>query len=203
MSQWLPFILFVLAASVTPGPTNLLILGSAARFGLPLALAIALGASVAASTMLLVVGLGLGGLLLRSPLLQLAMTWVGVAWISFMAWRLMQHHPATLQTASVDRRQGLLQGAGLQLVNPKTWLMSLSVSAIFLDGANTLASVGQYALLFLLLSTPCLMLWGLLGAGSAHLLGKPSRVLLFNRLMALLLLASAWLPALLAGKFSN
>ncbi len=51
--------------------------------------------------------------------------------------------------------------------------------------------------LFLLVSTPCLLSWGLLGAGSARLLRQPSRLLLFNRAMALLLLASVWLPLLM------
>ncbi|MDP9939200.1 LysE family translocator [Ectopseudomonas alcaliphila] len=85
MNQWLPFILFASVASITPGPTNLLILGSAARFGLSIALAIAVGASLGASLMLLVVGLGLGELLARAPLLQTVMAWAGAVWISWMA----------------------------------------------------------------------------------------------------------------------
>ena len=96
MNQWLPFILFASVASITPGPTNLLILGSAARFGLSIALAIAIGASLGASIMLLVVGLGLGELLAHAPLLQTAMTWAGAAWISWMACKLMRTDAAGL-----------------------------------------------------------------------------------------------------------
>ncbi len=197
MSQWLPFILFASVASITPGPTNLLILGSAARFGLSIALAIAVGASLGASVMLLVVGLGLGELLGRAPLLQTAMTWAGAAWISWMACKLMRRDAAGLDERTIDRRQGFVQGAGLQLINPKTWLMTVSVTAIFLDGQASLAVVTSYAALFLLVSTPCLVAWGVLGAGGARLLRQPPRLLLFNRCMALLLLASVWLPLLL------
>ncbi|MBG0839700.1 LysE family translocator [Ectopseudomonas toyotomiensis] len=196
MNQWLPFILFASVASITPGPTNLLILGSAARFGLSIALAIALGASLAASLMLLVVGLGLGEILARAPLLQTAMTWAGATWISWMACKLMRAEAAGLDQRSVDRRQGFAQGAGLQLINPKTWLMTVSVTAIFLDGQASFGAVASYATLFLLVSTPCLLAWGLLGIGSAHLLRQPTRLLLFNRCMAALLLASVWLPLL-------
>jgi threonine/homoserine/homoserine lactone efflux protein len=197
MNQWLPFLLFAAVASITPGPTNLLILGSAARFGLSLALAIAIGASLAASLMLLVVGLGLGELLARAPLLQTAMTWAGAAWISWMACKLMRRDAAGLEDRPIDRRQGFVQGAGLQLINPKTWLMSVSVTAIFLGGNTSLGFVAGYAALFLLVSTPCLAAWGLLGVGGARLLRQPARLLLFNRAMALLLLASVWLPLLL------
>ncbi|MFI7868376.1 LysE family translocator [Ectopseudomonas khazarica] len=197
MNQWLPFILFASAASITPGPTNLLILGSASRFGLPIALTIALGASLGASLMLLVVGLGLGELLARTPLLQTAMTWAGAAWISWMACKLMRRDAAGIEARPIERRQGFVQGAVLQLINPKTWLMTLSVTAIFLDGQASPSRVTIHAALFLLVSTPCLLSWGLLGAGSARLLRQPSRLLLFNRAMALLLLASVWLPLLM------
>lgn len=196
MSQWLPFILFASVASITPGPTNLLILGSAARFGLSIALTIAVGASLSASLMLLVVGLGLGELLARAPLLQTAMSWAGAGWISWMACKLMRAETTGLDERSVDQRQGFVQGAGLQLINPKTWLMTVSVTAIFLDGQASLGAVMGYATLFLLVSTPCLMAWGLLGIGSARLLQRPARLRLFNRCMALLLLTSVWVPLL-------
>lgn len=196
MNQWLPFILFASVASITPGPTNLLILGSAARFGLSIALAIAVGASLSASLMLLVVGLGLGELLARAPLLQTAMTWAGAAWISWMACKLMRAEAAGLDERRVDQRQGFIQGAGLQLINPKTWLMTVSVTAIFLDGQASFGAVASYAALFLLVSTPCLLAWGVLGVGGARLLRQPARLLLFNRCMAVLLLASVWLPLL-------
>lgn len=194
MNQWLPFILFASVASITPGPTNLLILGSAARFGLSIALAIAVGASLSASLMLLVVGLGLGELLARAPLLQTAMTWAGAFWISWMACKLMHAEAAGLDERRVDQRQGFIQGAGLQLINPKTWLMTVSVTAIFLDGQASFGAVASYAALFLLVSTPCLLAWGVLGTGGARLLRQPARLLLFNRCMAVLLLASVWLP---------
>lgn len=196
MNQWLPFILFASVASITPGPTNLLILGSAARFGLAIALSIAIGASLSASLMLLVVGLGLGELLAHAPLLQTAMSWAGAAWISWLACKLMRRDAADLHQRSVDQRQGFVQGAGLQLINPKTWLMTLSVTAIFLDGQASFGAVASYATLFLLVSTPCLLAWGLLGIGSARLLQRPARLRLFNRCMALLLLTSVWLPLL-------
>lgn len=196
MNQWLSFVIFASVASITPGPTNLLILGSAARFGLSIALAIAVGASLTASLMLLVVGLGLGELLARAPLLQTTMSWAGAVWISWMAGTLMRTEVASLGERGVDQRQGFVQGAGLQLINPKTWLMTVSVTAIFLDGQASFGAVASFATLFLLVSMPCLLAWGLLGIGSARLLRRPASLRLFNRCMALLLLASVWVPLL-------
>lgn len=44
MSQWLPFVLFAFVASITPGPTNILVLSNSSRFGLLAALPIIFGA---------------------------------------------------------------------------------------------------------------------------------------------------------------
>jgi len=41
-------------------------------------------------------------------------------------------------------------------------------------------------------SLPCMTLWALLGVGSARAFGKPQAFIRMNRLLAVLLLASAW-----------
>lgn len=48
-SQWLPFLLFAFVASITPGPTNLLVFSNSARFGWSAALPIMLGGCGAAA----------------------------------------------------------------------------------------------------------------------------------------------------------
>nr|MCQ3986206.1 LysE family translocator [Klebsiella pneumoniae] len=40
MSQLLPFMLFTFVASITPGPTNILVLSNSSRFGLGAAMPI-------------------------------------------------------------------------------------------------------------------------------------------------------------------
>ena len=56
MSSWLPFTLFAFVASITPGPTNLLILAQSSRRGWQHALPAVFGASLAAAMIVLVVG---------------------------------------------------------------------------------------------------------------------------------------------------
>ena len=55
----LPFMLFAFVASITPGPTNILVLSNSARYGLKAALPIILGACVAAAGIVLAVALPL------------------------------------------------------------------------------------------------------------------------------------------------
>ena len=56
----LPFLLFAFVASITPGPTNILVLSNSARHGLAAAVPIIFGACASAATIVLLVGSGAG-----------------------------------------------------------------------------------------------------------------------------------------------
>lgn len=192
MSQILPFVLFAFVASITPGPTNLLILSNSARYGLTGALPFVLGACAGAAGLILLVGLGLGELLLHYPMLQRGMAWAGVLWISWLAWQLFRSAPGGIQTGAAVKRLGMIDGAGLQLVNPKTWMMALSVVSLFTGMGADAGHYGTYALVFFLVALPCLGAWAFLGRGAVILFGSGDAMRRFNRGMALLLLISAW-----------
>ena len=193
MSQsLLPFILFALVSSISPGPTNLLILAHGARQGLRASLAPMFAACGAAAAIVLVVGLGLGEALLRHPLAQQAMSWAGVLWLSWLAWRMLRSAGEPLATAG-GKPFGAVSAALLQVVNPKVWMMAVAVIGVF--AAPTLP-VWQLALVFLLMAVPCMAVWAMLGVGSARWLQAPGRLLWFNRGLAGLLLVSAWAAVL-------
>ncbi|MGC8115249.1 LysE family translocator [Metapseudomonas otitidis] len=188
-----PFALFAFVASITPGPTNLLVLGNAARFGLRRVWPIVLGACSAATAVLALVGLGLGEVLLRLPALQLAMKVAGFAWLCWLAWGLYRSAGSDLGP-DAGRPLGVAGAMGLQLVNPKVWMTALVVMGVYLPGAGDLAiRVLLLALVFLLVSLPCMGAWALLGAGSARLLPGHRAQRRFNRAMAVLLFLSACL----------
>ena len=199
MQSLLPFLIFAFVASITPGPTNILVLGHGARFGLRGTLPLVLGASLAAALIVLLVGLGLGEALQRYPRVQQAMSLLGALWLSWLAWQLLRSAAQSFEAASATHRElGPLGAALLQLVNPKVWMMAVAVVSVFAAGsADKAVRVAQLSLVFLLMTLPCMSAWALLGAGSARLLQSPQRVRRFNQLLAILLLASTWLALLL------
>lgn len=67
LSTLLPFMLFAFVASITPGPTNILVLSNSARFGFRATLPIILGACAGAALLVLVVGSGFGQSLVQLP----------------------------------------------------------------------------------------------------------------------------------------
>ncbi|HDS1679752.1 TPA: LysE family translocator [Pseudomonas putida] len=193
MSQsLLPFILFALVASISPGPTNLLMLAHGAREGMRASLVPILAACGAAAAVVLLVGLGLGELLIRHPLAQQAMSWAGVIWLSWLALRMLRSAGEPLDT-SAGKTFGPLSAASLQVVNPKVWMMAVAVIGVF---AAPSLPVWQLALVFLLIALPCMAAWAVLGVASARWLQAPGRLLWFNRGLAGLLLVSAWAAVL-------
>ncbi|WP_315809055.1 LysE family translocator [Pseudomonas sp. C9-3] len=197
LGQWLPFVLFAFVASITPGPTNLLIFSNSARFGWSAALPIMFGGCVAAAALVLAVGSGLGEVLASAPLVQQAMSVAGVLWLSWLAWQIFRSPPANLARDTDTARLGALGAAALQLVNPKTWMMALAVISVYAGhGVDRLDRVQLLSLLFFLVSIPCTAIWAGLGIGSQRLL-SPRQMQRLNQLMAILLLVSAWAGALL------
>lgn len=193
MSQsLLPFILFALVASISPGPTNLLMLAHGAREGMRASLVPILAACGAAAAVVLLVGMGLGELLMRHPLAQRAMSWAGVLWLSWLALRMLRSAGEPLDTSS-GSTFGPLSAASLQVVNTKVWMMAVAVIGVF---AAPSLPVWQLALVFLLIALPCMAAWAALGVGSARWLQAPGRLLWFNRGLAGVLLVSAWAAVL-------
>jgi threonine/homoserine/homoserine lactone efflux protein len=193
----LPFLLFAFVASITPGPTNILILSNSARFGFFAALPIIVGACASAATLVLLVGTGAGTSLSEWPMLQTLMQWAGVAWLTYLAWQIFCAPAVAIAVENTEKGLGLLGAVSLQWINPKTWMMALAVVSVFAGaGENRLVHVVYLSLAFFLISLPCLGVWALLGAGSARWLRSPRAMQRFNRCMGLLLLGSAWLSVL-------
>ena len=194
LSTLLPFALFAFVASITPGPTNILVLSNSARYGLRAALPIILGACAGAAGIVLIVGSGFGESLIHLPKVQATLQWVGVAWLSYLAWQIFSAPAQAVERDASHKRLGLLGAASLQLVNPKTWMMALAVVSVFAGTeADRTLRVMYLALLFFVIAIPCMCAWAVLGVSAARFFRSPLSMQRFNRCMAGLLLVSTWL----------
>lgn len=104
------------------------------------------------------------------------------------------HHPeAHLASVEYLKPLGWLQGAGLQLVNPKAWMMALSSIAIFsLPDTNGLGHISWLAIIFFIVAVPCQLCWSWLGQSASLLSRFPSWETRINRLLVLSLLGVVW-----------
>ncbi|XHF33571.1 LysE family translocator [Pseudomonas chlororaphis] len=197
MESLLPFLLFSFVASITPGPTNILVMSHSSRRGLTATVPIIFGACVSAALVVLVVGLGVGETLLRYPRVQQAMAWAGVLWLSWLAWQIFRSTPPSLESStSNDDGFNVFGAAGLQLINPKVWMMAVAVVSVFGGNGDDSARMLLLSAVFLMVCLPCMTAWALLGVGSARFFGSPRAFRRMNAGLAFLLLLSAWLTVL-------
>jgi threonine/homoserine/homoserine lactone efflux protein len=197
MEQFLPFMLFAFVSSITPGPTNILVMTNTSRYGWVGVGPMVLGACGGAAALVLLVGTGIGDVLARHQGVQAAMSWLGIAWLTWMAWQIFRAPAKAIdptQTENKGPRLGLIGAASLQLVNPKTWMMALVVVSVFAGTeADRGLRVAYLSLLFFLIAIPCMTAWAWLGVGAARFCQSPVSMQRFNRSMALLLLVSTWM----------
>ncbi|MBV1789043.1 LysE family translocator [Marinobacterium sp. D7] len=193
----LSFSLFALIASATPGPTNVLALSNGSRFGTLGTLPFVIGASFGASAILLLTASGLTAALQGYPLLSRLPAWLGTLWLSWMAWKLYQA-PAIDREAHCAKAQARwYQGALMQLVNPKTWIMALTASSLFAPvDSSALSHNLLLALIFFVVTLPCIAAWAWLGEGSGRLLRTEAQQQQLNRVLAVLLVVSVWFALL-------
>ncbi|MGY4003443.1 LysE family translocator [Aeromonas sanarellii] len=179
---------FALAMSISPGPVNLVALGTGARYGFPASLRHVVGATMGFILLLLLMGLGLGGALSRWPLVAGVLHWGGVLFLCYLAWQLL------VDSGRVEGVDGgppaFWYGALMQWLNPKAWLAaSMGMGAYGVAGG-----VGQIVLftaLYLVICLVSIACWAYAGSRLQGWLIAPRRLRWFNRAMALLLLLSA------------
>ena len=189
-----PFTLFAIAGSFTPGPNNIMLTASGANFGFRRTLPHIMGICIGFPLMVTAVGLGLGKLFEEVPVIHSVLKLAGSAYLLWLAWRVAQ-------AGSVDRPDpgarplSFLQAAAFQWVNPKAWIMAMgAISTFTLAGHEMLPQVLMIAAIFTIVSVPSATVWTLLGIGIARLLTSPVALRLFNLGMgALLALSVVWI----------
>ena len=189
MSLYLSMAAFALAASITPGPVNILVLSSGVQYGFRPSLRLVFGATAGFCLLLLLIGLGLHQLLEAFPHLTTIIQWAGVAFLVFMAWKLFSSS-GELGKGDTNSGPSALTGAVMQWVNPKAWLASIAgMGAYAANGSTSL--IWEFTAIYFVICFGSIACWAYAGAFLSRFLGEPARIRLFNRVMAGLLAASA------------
>lgn len=195
---WLAFAGFALAASITPGPNNVMVAASAANHGLARTLPHIAGIAFGFSLMLIVAGFGLAAPLVAFPAAQGVLRWVGALWLLMLAYKIAVATAPKEGAASPPL--GFKGGALFQLVNPKAWLLVLGVSTAWIAAERPVApQIAFVVVVFAAVTLPSSLAWAGLGAASGRILNSPARLRAFNVTMAVLLVASM-IPILLGDQ---
>ncbi len=121
MTALLPMIVFFASQVGTPGPANMALMATGARFGLRPALPFVAGVAVGKQFIIWPIGFGLMGVLSAYPLVFTALKFASAAYIIFLAWRVANLRLNT--DAAVQDAPGFAAGLIVHPLNPKAWAM--------------------------------------------------------------------------------
>ena len=199
------------AMSFTPGPNTTLATALAANHGLRRALPFVCSVPLGWGVLLSVCALGLGTMLLAMPMLTWAIKGAGALYMLWLAAKLtglklqLKQKPVkinrdlTPNSFLIDSSQtviGFWQGAVLQFVNIKAWMLALAIVGGWIagrpDAGLRFATVLPVMLLFAFASN---LAYALMGSLLQNWLAGPNesgrRRVAFNRVMAAVLVATA------------
>ena len=188
MSLILSMAAFALAASITPGPVNIVALSSGAQYGFRASQRHVAGATLGFVLLLVLMGLGLHEVLKLWPSLTRVVQLAGVAFLLFMAWKLASDD-GQLNAKDAARAPSMLYGAVMQWLNPKAWLACVAGMGLFVADGDA-RQVWLFASLYLVICYLSVACWAYAGTFLRRYLSNAQGMRLFNRSMAALLVAS-------------
>ena len=193
--EFTALLILTLAMSFSPGPNTTLATALAANHGIRRTLPFICAVPVGWAALLAVCSLGIGALVLAVPLLGWAVKLVGMAYLLWLAWKIARSHSLS-QAAAAPLQVTFWQGAALQFVNIKAWMLALAIVSGWIAGRTNpglrFAVVLGVMLVFAFASNLSYALAGsLLRDWLAGPAGSGRRLMWFNRAMAAVLVATA------------
>ena len=180
----LSFAVFAASQVGTPGPANMALLATGARFGFRTALPFVAGVALGKQFVIWPVGFGLMELADRAPWVFETLKWASAAYIIWLAWKVAN---LRLNTNAEARAPGFAAGLIVHPLNPKAWAMIVAGFTGFVapgtDPLYATATIGGILLLCQLVLHP---IWTLAGDRIARTLaGTPAEPYLMYTLAAL------------------
>ena len=187
-------LLLATATSFTPGPNTTLSTALAANRGLRGALHFVLAVPVGWGLLFTLSAAGLGSLVMAAPTLRWAIVLGGVGYLLWLARRLWGSGQLG-QDDAARMDVSFAEGVLLQFLNIKAWMLSLSIVAGWVAGQPDIferyTRILPLMLGFAFFSN---FTYALVGSMLRQWLAQGRRLLMFNRLMALTLVAtSLWI----------
>lgn len=117
----LPLIIFAASQVGTPGPANMALMATGARFGFRAALPFVVGVALGKQLIIWPVGFGLMELSARAPWVFETLKYVSALYIIWLAWKVANLRLST--DVGEARAPGFAAGLIVHPLNPKAWAM--------------------------------------------------------------------------------
>ena len=192
----LPLFGFLFAASMTPGPNNLLLAASGVRFGFIATIPHMVGVHMGYSALLITVGLGLGAVFENYPVLQEALRLAGTGYVLYLAWRILRGGslPANSDADGTNGRTRpirFVEAFLFQFVNPKGVIMAITVFAAYaVPHAGVTANIALIVGVAAVINVMSVTTWAGFGAVVQGIAGREPAASLIRWTLAAMTVAS-------------
>ncbi|EPX78887.1 LysE family translocator [Litoreibacter arenae] len=141
------FAIFAASQVGTPGPANMALLATGARYGLRTALPFVAGVALGKQLVIWPVGFGLMQLAESAPWVFVTLKWISAAYIIWLAWRVAN---LRLDTNIEAKAPGFAAGLIVHPLNPKAWAMiTAGFTAFTAPGTPSLEATAVIAMILL------------------------------------------------------
>lgn len=163
----LPLAIFAASQVGTPGPANMALLATGARFGVRAALPFVTGVVLGKQLIIWPIGFGLMELAETAPGLFTGLKYLSAAYIIWLAWKVANLRLAQGETG--DAAPGFAAGLIVHPLNPKAWAMIVGSFAAFVGpDVPTLTATATVAAVLLTCQMMMHPLWTLGGTAIAR-----------------------------------
>lgn len=188
VSVILPMAAFALAASISPGPVNIVSLICGTRYSISKGLIFVTGATLGFVVLFISIGLGLYSVMSVIPSFNGILRWAGILFLIYLSYQLWRAS-GQISSDRIKKAPSFLTGAMMQWMNPKAWLASASGIGAYTSGSDIQQTL-LFAALYLPICWLSLSCWVYAGAYLRRFVDSPTIMIRINRILALLLVAS-------------
>lgn len=195
LASLLPLVSFMAVQSITPGPNNILLATAGASAGFRATIPHLLGITAGMIVQVTLLAAGLAPLLSAYPNSLDLLAIVAVAYLTWLALRLLRApRPTADEQDAALRPMRFLGAAAFQWINPKAWIMSLTVASVLWPHGHPFVEAALITTaVTVCVNLPCISVWAATGTVLRRHLQAPGPWLAFKLTMAsgLLLTAAA------------
>lgn len=194
--ELIALIIFCAAMSFSPGPNTMLTTAIAANEGFRRAIPFTLSVPFGWLFIMLACGFGLGALVTEIPSLRIAIKLLGCAYLIWLTFKLCQSKKLQ-EIDSARLNMTFLKGVALQFLNIKVWLLAITVTGSWIlyssgqPSSNPNARLLFACVIVMFFAFTSNLTYAIAGSLFREWLGTGRRLVIFNYLLAFLLVVTA------------
>ena len=189
MEDLIAVILFSISATLTPSPSNFMLMNAGLNHHFRPCIPHFLGTCIGFPVLFFISALGFGVIFEEIPFTQHILKIIGAIYLLYLAYKILKAH-YNIRSRHRFKPFSFTHAAIFQWKTPKTWLLANSALSIYVTPTNYVSNVIEMGLILFIVSIPCSAAWLFLGANLKRYLKTETHEHVFNFFMAATLVVS-------------